>query len=216
MEFKIYRDPDVIEVLNPVKQSVHDDIFKEVLANKSNFSHATLGSEGKVNPKIRTNMVFYPDNIYLGDERKGSKILSGITDMIHNDEIKQVVTSFNYPFTQLGTTNFHETQISRYGDEGQKYDWHIDSLSNKPMSRIITYVYYFGYDRYEGGEINFSRSPIIKSELVEKDIPLSLKPKPNSLYIFSSNTAHAVSPTKSSTEFKEGRFSINCWIGYNV
>ena len=79
---------------------------------------------------------------------------------------------------------------------------------------MITVVYYAGLKKYEGGELFFSNSPIIDGKLIEKKPEiLAISPEPNTMYIFASNTTHAVAQTQSPEEFKLGRFSVNCWVG---
>jgi len=77
-----------------------------------------------------------------------------------------LLSSSQIPLNEFNQTNVHETQVSRYGDSSQKYDWHCDSDNKK---RIITIVYYFHKEpkKYKGGEIELSRSPSAFGKIVD-------------------------------------------------
>ena len=64
-------------------------------------------------------------------------------------------------------SNFHETQVSRYGNDGQLYNYHIDAFSDD--MRQVTVVYYFHEEpkKYTGGEITLTSSPIYKGKIIE-------------------------------------------------
>ena len=111
-------------------------------------------------------------------------------------------------------SNFHETQVSRYGNDGQLYNYHIDAFANN--SREITMVYYFNTDpkEFTGGEITLTRSPISNGKLMdESQETITITPENNMIVIFGSKIAHSVKPTKSPKDFSKGRFSVNIWIG---
>lgn len=209
--YKYYLEPIphfVIECVFP--QQVADKMFSEVLSNESNFEQSVVGN-CETDKELRTNDVLYLDNVYMG-KRDTSVLLGAINGMFHDDEFKQLLHSSVYPLNEFGFTNTHESQVSRYGNDGQHYGWHVDrGISYK---RHITAVYYFNDKRkWTGGDIEFTDSPIYHGNTLHDSKIKSIKPKPNSLIIFSSSVPHRVTKTKSPYKFDEGRFSINCWIG---
>jgi len=188
-------------------------ILKEILKNKSNFKDASTGL-GKT--AHRTNTVAMYDDIYKKD-RTRSVLLKNMKLKFTEDDFSILLTSMGYPFDSFGMTNRDETQVSRYGDKkNQRYGWHIDRFTLNP-SRIITLVYYAFKkpQKFTGGEIELASNPIHKMEPLGKLDSKIYEVKNNMAVIFPATTLHRVHPTKSSNRFVHGRFSVNCWIGYN-
>jgi Rps23 Pro-64 3,4-dihydroxylase Tpa1-like proline 4-hydroxylase len=194
---------------------MNEEILKEAIKNKNKFEESTLdwGDDVKEVPKFRNNSVAYYDNIYQQD-RSFSKLLTKINELFNIKKFREILTSSRYPVNQFGYSNFHETQVSRYGDEGQKYNYHIDSVGS--IDRKLTMVYYFHEEpkNYTGGEISLTDSPIYNGKIMDKSRKVTtLIPENNMAVIFGSKLPHFVHPTKSPKIFSKGRFSVNCWIG---
>lgn len=210
MNAEYFTDPIPHFILSDVfTKDVADELFKEILSNEKKFTSAT--TRGGIN-SMRTNTVFYPDDVY-NNRRSDSIILSSFDKLFGcNENFNSLLTSAAYPLLRFNDTTYHETQVSRYGDEGQKYDWHVDS---NDRGRIITAVYYFADSgEWSGGEIEFTDSPLMNDKPITKNPNIvTIKPKPNTIVVFGGNVAHRVKQTKSSKKFNKGRFSGNIWIG---
>jgi Rps23 Pro-64 3,4-dihydroxylase Tpa1-like proline 4-hydroxylase len=211
MKFEFYYDPFLIVIRDVFTEEENKEILKEAIKNKNSFEESVIG-EGK-NKKFRNNIVAYYDVIYDKD-RSFSKLLTKIDDLFANTQFKDVLASSPYPLSNFMMSNYHETQVSRYGDEGQKYNYHIDSFTGQ--SRQLTMVYYFNEEpkKYKGGEISFTKSPISKGKKMDKSQEeITIKPENNMAVVFGARLPHFVHPTKSPKTFSKGRFSVNCWIG---
>lgn len=208
----------------PVPHLIIDNVFPDDIANEMFNEVKTLNNDficgftpsGEFMDKgYRTNKVLFIDQKY--NDRSQSVILSSIGNLMLDDELSSIISSIpSFELNQMSKTNYHETQISRYGDKGQKYEWHLDTLNND--RRMITLVYYFNNDKkWTGGEIELTNSPIYNGELKnmndKEPVIKSIVPKPNSVVIFSGHTPHRVNPTISPELFEHGRFSANVWIG---
>ena len=68
-----------------------------------------------------------------------SPLLTHTQDFFNNQFLRDLLNSAPSPMRAFSQTNTHETQVSRYGDSNQKYDWHIDRLLDN--SRLITFSY---------------------------------------------------------------------------
>lgn len=213
MDIEIFRNPFIIKINNCFGDKVERSIFNEALKNEEKFTSATVVDNGNgiVDEDIRKNKSCYYDEIYRSDRSK-SQLLESIQGLFSDGRFRSMMLSSPVPFNEFNKTNHHETQVSRYGDNEDFYTWHVDSLDNS--QRKITFVYYFGDNEFSGGELQFSNSPLVNGELIEKKHnTYTFKPVKDTGFIFSANLAHTVLPTKSPTEFKKGRFSVNCWVG---
>jgi Rps23 Pro-64 3,4-dihydroxylase Tpa1-like proline 4-hydroxylase len=211
VDINIIRDPVNIIKINDVFTKVENNaILEEMIYNEKTFQDSvTCGKP----TDMRNNTVSYYDNVYQ-DNRQNSALLTVVDSLFKSDEFQALMRSSPIPFRLFKDTNTHETQVSRYGDSGQKYDWHLDTINNH--NRLITMVYYVNKEpkNYIGGEILFSNSPTYKGNLMEREPnKISFTPENNTAYIFDSATAHCVLPTKSPKKFDDGRFSVNIWIG---
>lgn len=190
-------------------KKVNKDIFEEALSLKGEYKPAKI-NEG-INKKFRNNITVIYDNIYIG-RRNESSLLNNMDSLFtKNVEFRSILSSSPYPLNQFGFTNTHETQVSRYGG-GQKYEFHSDVFNKN--SRKISAVYYFGLDKFEGGEIEFISSPVFDGKAYLKTYDsIKIKPKNNMMVLFDSFLPHRVHKTTSPKEFKLGRFSVNLWVG---
>jgi|TARA_R110002126_G_scaffold199249_1_gene346977 Rps23 Pro-64 3,4-dihydroxylase Tpa1-like proline 4-hydroxylase len=213
MKFEfIYEPVHVIIIRDIFTKKENKEILAEAVKNKKNFSDSFI-SAGNVKDFRNNKSAFY-DNIY--DEcREKSKLLKRLDKLFSIDgRFRDMMVSSQYPMHLFGTTNYHETQVSRYGDGGQFYKYHIDSFNNN--TRQLTAVYYFNEEpkAYKGGEIVFTRSPLYKGKVMDdNETPLTITPENNMMVIFGSHTPHTVLPTTSPKAFGKGRFSVNCWLG---
>ena len=213
----IYDPVYSIVIRNVFSKEVNKKIFDEAIANKKKFNIAHVGGlkNDKVNKKTRNNLSAFYDLIY-SNNRSDSILLKTIEDFSQNSYLSALLSSSQIPLNEFNQTNVHETQVSRYGDSSQKYDWHCDSDNKK---RIITIVYYFHKEpkKYKGGEIELSRSPSAFGKIVDdnKDNIITIPPENNMMVIFAGNVSHRVKATESPKKFDLGRFSVNCWIGKN-
>ena len=206
---------------NPVKILVFEDIFskednqkiyKEAISLENKFEDSVIS--GGLNKDFRSNKTCYYDTVFI-DDRSKSALLSSVDSLYsRNSEFRENVTSFGYPFNFFDSTTTHETQVSNYGRQNETYKYHIDKMGNS--TRAITFVYYFFKEpkQFQGGEIEFTNSPIYDGFPVDKKYKkITLKPKNNMGVIFDSTAAHHVRST-TSKDFKSGRFSVNSWIGF--
>lgn len=211
---ELLRNPLIIKINDVFDDKTEKLIFAEAVKNKKFFETASIGveEESVKDLKIRKNISAYYDIIY-DQKRDKSILLSTIQKFFSTQELRSLLQSTEEPSMRSFTnTNYHETQVSRYGEKNDKYELHLDNTGD--FSRLITFVYYFGLNKFEGGEIEFSNSPFINNKFVEKNPNIhKIKPIRNTMVIFSSYTPHKVLPTNSPKDFKLGRFSMNCWVG---
>jgi len=213
MDIQIFRDPVyhlMIEDFFPIETNKH--ILKEAKKNEQSFQESiTMGGK---NPEMRTNIVCYYDEIYK-EHREKSVLLTQFTKFfLHNKPFREILESSPYPFRRFTQTDHDETQVSRYG-RNQEYKWHIDSGSIN--ERLVTVIYYFNTEpqQWTGGDLSISNSPIFNGGLMEKNPKIkTIKPKNNLLLVISAFTPHRVKPTISPANFIDGRFSVNCWVGF--
>jgi|TARA_R110000823_G_scaffold194593_3_gene325932 Rps23 Pro-64 3,4-dihydroxylase Tpa1-like proline 4-hydroxylase len=214
MKFEIIHDPvEVIIIRDVFSKEVNKSILEESIKNESSFKEA-MTIDKNVSQKYRNNTTSMYDIMYAGN-RNESILLKSIDEMFKLDSsFNELLLSSKYPVSEFGSSNFHETQVSRYGDDGQSYKYHIDRFTN--TSRQTTMVYYFNEEpkKYKGGKLVLTDSPIIKGETVDINAKtLSIDPENNMAVIFPSGIPHMVEPTTSSNVFSEGRLSVNIWIG---
>tara|TARA_R110000824_G_scaffold181204_1_gene361946 strand:- start:424 stop:1068 length:645 start_codon:yes stop_codon:yes gene_type:complete len=212
MKFEFIYEPVPLIIIRDVfTKKENTEIFAEAIKNKSSFKPAKTGDNIE---NFRTNISSHYDILYAKDRTK-SKLLSIIDNIFSNRKLNQIFTSFSsLPINDIMKTSSHETQVSRYGDQGQDYKYHIDSSGID--GRLITFVYYFNVTpkKYKGGEIQFTKSPIYDGMVVDgSETPITITPENNMMVVFGSKTAHTVLPTTSSKAFNKGRFSVNIWVG---
>jgi Rps23 Pro-64 3,4-dihydroxylase Tpa1-like proline 4-hydroxylase len=207
----IYEPLPLLIIRNVFSKEENEIILKEAINNKEKYKNAiTFG--GKDN-NFRSNKVAYYDEIYK-DDRNKSVLLSKLDSLFTDETFGETLNSSPAPLNEFSKSNYHETQVSRYGDDGQFYKYHIDAANND--KRQLTMVYYMNTEpkEYEHGEIIFTKSPIVHGEVIdETQKEIIIEPENNMAVIFGSHTAHKVNPTISPEDFDKGRFSVNCWIG---
>ncbi len=212
MKFEFIYDPVPLIIIRDIfTKKENAEILAEVIKNKENFKPAI--AIGKIE-EFRNNIISDYDMIYSQDRTK-SILLTLIDKNFNNKKFIEIINSFVYPINLLGQTNTHESQVSRYGDQGQEYKYHIDSFAEN-NNRMITLVYYFNKEpkKYKGGEIQFTRSPIHDGKVMDKnETPITITPENNMMVVFNSKVAHTVLPTTSPKTFDKGRFSVNIWVG---
>ncbi len=214
MDVAYFKEPvPHIIFTNLFSKVVNKGIINEVISYKDRFQSSGTGNSTKPNPSVRTNTVFYMDNV----DRNKSLFLTSIDRLFRdNNNFREILTSSPAPINEFLNTNSHETQISRYGDEGQRYDWHLDG-ANKSF-RKLSFVYYFWKEpkKFKGGTLELTSSPVFDGQTVEEldyKNHITMVPINNMAVVFGGKTAHRVSPTTSPTKFEDGRFSANIWIG---
>ena len=214
MKYKLLHDYPVLMIENLFPKPINKKILEEAISLKKLYQ--TASTFGKKANWIRSNIVAYYDDIYNG-RRQESVLLESIEKIFHHEkysDLRDIINSSPYPLHHFNLTNIHETQVSRYGDKGQRYGWHADKGSNS--ERLISFVYHFFEEpaKFKGGNINFSKLPTYKDKLLNSnDDYVSFPIKNNTGYFFPSYLSHRVEPTTSPKTFKNGRFSVNCWIG---
>jgi len=212
MEIKVFFDPVFHIVINNMYDSdTNKNILKEAVTLQGEFNNGLTGGNNNIS-KYRSNTVAFYDDIYC--KRYDSELLKAIDISFINPEINDLLSSSVYPVSEFPLTDYHETQVSRYGCDNQRYDWHLDRLGNN--KRMLTMVYYFNEEpkKYKGGQLQFTNSPIIEGKtVIEHPNIKTIQPENNMCVFFGATTAHRVLPTTSPEEFSSGRFSVNCWIG---
>lgn len=201
---------------NLLSKEDNKKIIDEAYDNKNNFKSSIIGeNKGRINDNLRTNLSVTYDMIYKNNRDKSS-LLNILDNLFHDKDFLNMIISTPYPLCDFGMINKYETQVSRYGNNNQKYKWHVDRFMNH--DRFISIIYYFHDEprKFSGGDICFTDSPIYDGEMCDKTRKIeSFEPINNRLVIFSSSTPHCVLPTSSNDKFEDGRFSMNCWIGIN-
>ena len=213
MNVKVIYDPVKILIFEDLfSKEDNQKIYKEAISLENKFEDAVIGA-GLIKD-FRSNKICYYDTVY-NDDRSKSVLLTTVDSLYKNNiEFRETITSFGYPFNFFDNTNTHETQVSNYGRKDEEYKYHIDKMSNS--TRAITFVYYFFKEpkQFQGGEIEFTNSPIFDGTPVDKnERKIILEPKNNMAVVFDATSAHHVHST-TSKDFKSGRFSVNSCIGF--
>ena len=166
MNIEVIHEPvPIIIVRNIFSKKENKAILKEALDNEKKFKDSSTAA-GKV-PDFRNNKVAYYDAIYQEDRSK-SPLLSALDKIFINEEFMELLNSSPYPINKFSNSNYHETQVSRYGDDGQFYQYHVDAFNNN--RRQLTMVYYMNESpkTYVDGQIIFTKSPIISGKPVDE------------------------------------------------
>lgn len=212
MKIEYNKELNLFTIENVFGNKISREIMNEILYNKNEFNNSTVGINPIINKNIRDNTNYFADEVYKG-KREASKLLTAIDGLFRNENIALMLGSSKYPLSIFSSTNTHETQVSRYGNNEQFYDWHLDTHNG--ISRLITFVYYPQPEpfKYTGGEIQFSSYPLVNKKPISDEGIITFKPKHDFGVFFPSNTPHRVLKTNSPEIFEDGRFSVNCWIG---
>ncbi|MDB5703006.1 MAG: hypothetical protein JWN66_122 [Sphingomonas bacterium] len=175
-----------------------DALLDYALANEGQFQPTLVGrqGEGLNNPKLR---------ISLGTRDLGPFkpiVEAGVTDLV-----PEIVAALRMTPIQPARL---EVEIVAHGD-GAFYGRHTDFRRNPDSAtiRALSAVYYFHARPriFSGGALRLyptlSASP---------DTFIDVQPDHNSLAVFPSWMMHEVMPVHCpSGEFRDSRFSINCW-----
>jgi Rps23 Pro-64 3,4-dihydroxylase Tpa1-like proline 4-hydroxylase len=167
-----------------------------------------LALENTIKKGTRQNQVVHLDTHYL-NRRIQSKLLQHLEQAITGDPLLKAFAGFPHLFPIINQTTHMETILSSYG-KCDFYGWHKDAIKDTPGMRIITCVLHFNTEpqQYEGGEL------ILSGKTIEDQ--LAYPPVHNTAIFFESNKCvHAVDETRHEGEFKDSRFSINLWLGFD-
>jgi len=157
---------------------------------------------------VRKNDVVYLDTHYE-NRRHESKILQHLERAMISLPFLEAFKELPALFPIVLLTTHMETILSSYG-MCDFYDWHLDTLSDKPSQRIITGVLHWNTEpqQFEGGEL------ILSGKTIADQLPYA--PVHNTAIFFQSNKCiHAVDATVHEGDFKDSRFSINLWLGFD-
>jgi Rps23 Pro-64 3,4-dihydroxylase Tpa1-like proline 4-hydroxylase len=213
METILFRNPvPHLVIYDFFTKSQNELILLEALKHEKKFNTSTI-SKG-IDKEYRNNKVAYYDELY--DKKRDDSALLSCLDLKFkdDDEFKDILASSPFTLCDFSVCNFHETQVSRYGND-EKYKWHVDRIDN--MRRHITLVYYFFKEpkRFKGGKLGLTNSPAYDAKLIDDEPRIkTIEPINNMAVVFSSTALHNVTPTLSFKDFESGRFSANIWIGY--
>jgi len=161
-----------------------------------------------IRKSIRSNKIIHMDAHYR-DRRNKSKILQHLNLALTVPPLLDAFEGFPNLFPIITQTSHMETIISSYG-MCDFYGWHTDTLSESLSARILTCVLHWNTEpkEYEGGEL------ILTGKTIEDQ--LAYPPVHNTAIFFESNKlVHAVNETKHEGDFKDSRFSINLWLGFD-
>src|SRR5262245_19092830 len=127
MNFIVKREPRFHLIITDVFSAlVNQAILLEAIDNEPHYQWATTG-EGHEFERRRNKACSY-DQLYRG-RREESVLLSSVNLLLsRGGKFEDVLRSSRYPFTEFRGLAPTETQVSRYGLDGEKYDWHIDHL----------------------------------------------------------------------------------------
>jgi Rps23 Pro-64 3,4-dihydroxylase Tpa1-like proline 4-hydroxylase len=149
----------------------------------------------------------YLDNKY-DKRRHESLILTLIQGKLFSEETISIAKGIHsYPFQVYKELNFHQTQLTVYG-EGGRYDWHIDYCNGRVLSYVLP-VQVTNKKMWSGGSL------IFKCKGGDKTI----EPKNNQLILFSGHLMHKVTPIKikdNDGDILSGRVVINGHIGVDT
>ena len=156
---------------------------------------------------IRSNDVVYLDSYYR-NRRHESKILLHLEQAFMSRALKNAFAQLPHLFPLINQTTHMETILSSYG-MCDFYGFHTDTLPHQPSSRILTCVLHWNTEpqRFEGGEL------ILTGDTIQDQY--AHQPSHNTAVFFQSNQCvHAVGETRHEGSFKDSRFSINLWLGF--
>jgi 2OG-Fe(II) oxygenase superfamily len=159
----------------------------------------------KIDPRYRKNEVVYLDEVFRAAPER-SDILSIIRKKIWTDECKRLWHEGYYIFDIINYATWQEVVISRYAHENF-YKKHQDTRRDHITCRLVTLVYYVNKvpEQFTGGAL----------VLYHNEEHIRIEPKHNRAVVFPSFTYHEVeSVTMNSDLWEEGRFSLNCWLGF--
>ncbi len=200
-------------------------IFEHITSLREHFQPAEIAYEGdlRVDETYRKNLTCYVDSLYKIDDpdwiarreyRKKSLLLGAIDGLVESSDLAIILNSAPFPICKFRDVNVWESQVSRYGNDQDHYEWHYDRISND--DRLITIVYYVSAEprRFHGGELILSDGLSLGKKIITSNSnEHTIEPQNDRLVVFNSRTVHRVALTTSPPKFEEGRFSVNTWCG---
>ena len=115
MEFEfIYEPVPLIIIRNIFSSKENEEILSEAINNKKEFKPATTYDGNTKN--FRNNVSSYYDTVYSGN-RSSSKLLTRLEELFTDQKFINILNSSTYPINLFSDSNYHESQVSRYGDE---------------------------------------------------------------------------------------------------
>jgi hypothetical protein len=105
-----------------------------------------------------------------------------------------------------------EFEFACYGD-GSYFGTHVDTIETVERVRILSCVYYFAATprRFSGGELRLRGFPDPFRAAAAPVVDIA--PEADKLVVFPSWLEHEVLPVRvPSKAWRDGRFTINCWI----
>ena len=157
---------------------------------------------------VRSNKVVYLDEHFAAD-RNQSKLLTSLQYAIKTPFFTESMANMPNLFPMASQTTHMETVLSSYG-KCDFYGWHRDIPMHSAFKRVITLVLHLNTEpqEYVGGEL------ILAGRTVDDYI--KYKPEHNRVILFqSSSCLHAVNDTNHDGDFRDSRFSINLWLGFD-
>ncbi len=212
MKVEVIRDPVFCLILRDFfSKKISNEILEEAISNKEHFQLAPVNKG--FDESWRNNLRCLYDNLYK-EKRDESKLLMSVSNkIIYSEEFISILLSCPSPICELGLVNYHELQVSRYGDN-QHYIYHRDR--NDKAGRLITIIYYFFKEpkAWSGGELCITNSVENKGKLLEENPNIKkIIPEHNMAVIFDKQVLHCVAETHAPEQFDQGRFSANIWLG---
>ena len=223
----VKNDPVFHIIIDNLLGEKNQDILSHIVSLRNHYDDATVGSYN-LDKDFRTNVVCYIDALYWKDFRlvDGSKdwprhkefradnspLLRSVDNLFEDDMMRQVMASTPFPLCKFGSVNTWETQVSRYGDNGQFYTWHYDRIRD---NRLISLLYFVSSSprKFDGGELGITNGVQYNGELLGQAENIEIKPENDRLVIFNSRTVNCIKPTKSPEKFEDGMFCVNIWAG---
>lgn len=214
-EVEYLRSPKVIVLRNVFGKERNQKIIDEALSLEEHFGEGKVG-EGNVMKHIRSNRQANYDMLY-SMKRSDSPLLRIVNDLIGEAAFRNLVQSAGGSLGDIGKADVFETQVGRYGDLHQKYEWHVDRHATGEFEyrRNLTFVYYFFKEpkQFEGGSIKMSDGVLANGGIIGAENEHEIQIENDMGLVFEATTPHMVMPTTSPADFDAGRFSANVWIG---
>jgi hypothetical protein len=241
--FSVYGPPDFpvwhLVIDNCFGKPASQQILRHFGDLKDRFDQAHVSEKRELNTTYRTNRTCFMDpltyhqNCYKQNSQRQwvldkekwyphralvSPLLRHLDAFVRDDMTHQLLDHAPLPICKFRQFDYWETQVSRYGDNRQFYTWHQDRLPGQPDRRIVSIVYYVHSDpkRFTGGQLHLSNGLVHGGKIYGNPRTVALEPRNDRMVIFPSRAAHMVAPTDSPPEWEAGRFSVNCWVGYEA
>ena len=181
-------------------RAIQARLLEYAAANEARLEASGLGT-GQRDPAIRDSRVL--DELGPFAEILEERVLALVPSLIQDLGLT--------PFTPTDV----EVQLAVHGDGGF-YRRHIDLFTGKlrreseRLDRLISLVYYFHNEPkgFSGGNLRLYPDHVNPTAAA-----IDVAPEQDTLVAFSSWMPHEVLPvTCPSKQFRDSRFSINCWV----